>query len=87
MKSSKKVCGLSCLLYSLKSASTPTKMVCIPPENFVVVQNPVVRDDNGNVVVNDKGEDKLRYGDEEVRFHQDPFPLYFGEECGTLSVE
>lgn len=60
------------------------KMICIPPEHYVIVENPVVRDDKGDIVVNDNGEDKLRYGDEEVRFHQEPFPLYYGEVCGKV---
>jgi major vault protein len=59
-------------------------MICVPPEHYVVVQNPVVRDAQGVVVVDDKNEDKLKYGDEEIRFHQEPFPLYFGEEAGTF---
>lgn len=60
------------------------KMICIPPEHYVIIENPVVRDENGEVVVNDKGEDKLHFGEEEVRFHQEPFPLYFGEIASKL---
>eukprot|EP01127_Copromyxa_protea_P024609 TRINITY_DN978_c0_g1_i2.p1 TRINITY_DN978_c0_g1~~TRINITY_DN978_c0_g1_i2.p1 ORF type:complete len:357 (+),score=62.69 TRINITY_DN978_c0_g1_i2:159-1073(+) len=60
-------------------------MVCIPPEHYAIVHNPVVRDEHGNVVVNDKGEDKLRHGDEEIRFNQDPFHLHFGEVCGPIT--
>jgi len=64
----------------------PAKMISIPPDHYVVVENPVVRDESGNVVENAKGEDKLRYGDEEVRFHHpDPFPLYYGEVCSKVS--
>lgn len=73
--------------YSRYSAGTTLKMIIVPPEHYVVVQNPVVRDAKGAIVVNDKGEDKLRYGDEEIRFHQDPFPLYYGEEAGTFFEE
>lgn len=30
------------------------------------------------------GQVKLRHGDQEIRFSQDPFPLYEGESCGPV---
>jgi len=57
----------------------PEKMITIPPRNYCIVQNPVVRDDKGKVVFDTCGEAKLVFADLEIRFSQDPFPLYPGE--------
>ncbi|KNC53117.1 major vault protein [Thecamonas trahens ATCC 50062] len=61
----------------------PEKMITIPPRHYCVVGNPVVRDDGGNPVVDEYGQYKLRFGDEEVREAQDRFPLYPGESLVT----
>lgn len=57
----------------------PEKMVCVYPMKYCVILNPVVRLESGEPAVDANGQVKLRYGDEEYRFHQDPFPLYPGE--------
>ncbi len=57
----------------------PEPMIIVPPRHYCVVANPVVRDESGAPVHDDYGQAKLRYGDEEVRLTQDPFPLYPGE--------
>lgn len=59
----------------------PEKMITIPPRNYCVIENPVVRDAEKNTVVFDQksGEAKLVFADLEIRFSQDPFPLYPGE--------
>jgi major vault protein len=57
----------------------PEPMIIVPPRHYCVVANPVVRDAAGAPVHDDHGQAKLRYGDEEVRLAQDPFPLYPGE--------
>lgn len=58
----------------------PEAMVVVPPRHYGIVSNPVVRDAAGQPVSDKYGQVKLRYGDAEIRFEQDPFPLYPGEE-------
>ena len=57
----------------------PEPMVIIPPRNYVIVQNPVIRSENGTPLKNEHGNYKIRHGDEEIRFSRDPFALYPGE--------
>lgn len=57
----------------------PEEMLKIPPRHYVVISNPVVRNEKGLPVTDDSGNVKLRFGDEEIRFDKDPFPLYPGE--------
>lgn len=67
----------------------PTEMVAIPPRHYVVVGNPVAKSEAGVVlfdVVGDQKQIKLRHGEKEIRFQQDPFPLYPGESLvGSLT--
>jgi len=58
----------------------PTPMVIVPPRNYCIIANPVVRDAKGNVVTENGGTAKLRHGDEEVRIEQEPFALFPGEK-------
>jgi major vault protein len=62
-----------------KVVGGPSEMIMIPPRHYCVIANPVTRE-NGKVQVDSKGNAKLRHGDEEIRFSQEPFPLYPGEE-------
>lgn len=57
----------------------PKQMVTVPPRSYCIISNPAVFDDNGLVVLDRHNQVKLRHGDQEVRFHQEPFPLYPGE--------
>eukprot|EP01112_Ceratiomyxa_fruticulosa_P000715 TRINITY_DN10648_c0_g1_i1.p1 TRINITY_DN10648_c0_g1~~TRINITY_DN10648_c0_g1_i1.p1 ORF type:complete len:438 (+),score=81.00 TRINITY_DN10648_c0_g1_i1:161-1474(+) len=63
----------------------PEKMIVIPPMSFCIIENPVVRDEKGNVVFEKSGQVKLRHGDREIRGREvgfivdEPFPLYPGE--------
>jgi major vault protein len=57
----------------------PEKMITIPPRNYCVIQNPVGRDAENKVLFDASGEAKLIFADSEIRFSQDPFPLYPGE--------
>ena len=57
----------------------PEEMVQIPPRHYCIVQNPVIRTEDGTVALGPHQQIKLRYGDYEVRLEQDPFPLYPGE--------
>jgi major vault protein len=63
-----------------KLVSGPDAMIMIPPRNYCIIQNPVQRDEKGNTVKDEGGQIKVRHGDEEVRFEQDPFPLFPGEK-------
>jgi len=63
-----------------KVVSGPNEMIMIPPRHYCVIANPVARDGSGKVIVDSNGNAKLRHGDEEIRFSQEPFPLYPGEE-------
>lgn len=58
-------------------------MVTIPPRHYVVVGNPVLRNDSGEILFTGDGahrQVKLSHADREIRLSQDPFPLYPGEE-------
>eukprot|EP01087_Luapelamoeba_hula_P005226 TRINITY_DN152_c0_g1_i4.p1 TRINITY_DN152_c0_g1~~TRINITY_DN152_c0_g1_i4.p1 ORF type:complete len:817 (+),score=165.60 TRINITY_DN152_c0_g1_i4:150-2600(+) len=56
----------------------PTPMVMIPPRHYCIIANPILRED-GEPVFEENGNVKLRHGDEEIRFEQEPFPLFPGE--------
>jgi len=63
-----------------KVVGGPEPMIMIPPRHYCVISNPVTRDSKGLLVTEKNGGVKLRHGDEEIRFEQDPFPLYPGEK-------
>lgn len=56
----------------------PTPMVIVPPRHYCIISNPVVTV-KGTPQKDAHGQFKLRHGDEEVRQHTEPFPLYPGE--------
>lgn len=58
----------------------PEPMIIVPPRHYCIVVNPVLRDDAGQPLSDEHGQIRLQYGDQEIRFAQDPFPLYPGEE-------
>lgn len=57
----------------------PQNMITIPPRHYCIIENPALRDANSDVVVDQNGQVKLCHADQEIRFTQDPFPLYPGE--------
>lgn len=57
----------------------PEKMITIPPRHYCIVENPVLRDKDSQVVVDTNGQIKLAHADQDIRLAQDPFPLYPGE--------
>jgi len=60
----------------------PVKMVHIPPWNYCVIWNPAVRDDKGEVIMTSFGEPKVKFGEIEIRTHEqwsEPFPLQIYE--------
>jgi len=63
-----------------KVVGGPEPMIIIPPRNYCIIANPVTRDEKGRIVTDSTGQVKYRHGDEEIRFEQDPFPLYPGEK-------
>ena len=63
-----------------KLVAGPEPMVMVPPRHYCLVANPVKRNDaDGEVAVDTNGQAVVRWGDEEIRFEQEPFPLYPGE--------
>ena len=76
-----------------KIVTEPTPMIMIPPRNYCVIKNPIVRDAKDQPVLDKHNNYKLKHDEEEIRFAQDPFPLYPGEKnfrksycpsiCGT----
>lgn len=58
----------------------PEKMIIVPPRHYCTIQNPVFRDENMQIQIDELGQAKLQHAEEEVRLQQDPFPLYPGEE-------
>ena len=65
------------------SGDDPIKMVIIPPRHYVIINNPAVRDESKEVVLDRFGQTTIRHGDKEIRFSEqygEPFPLYPGEK-------
>ena len=62
-----------------KVVSGPEAMVTLPPRYYCRIANPVVRDAAGAPQYDRYGQVRVRHGDEEIRFTQEPFPLYPGE--------
>lgn len=58
----------------------PERMITLPPRHYCIVENPVLRDADNKVVYDASSEAKLVFADLEIRFSQDPFPLYPGEK-------
>ena len=64
----------------------PSPMITVPPRHYCIIQNPVVRDAKGAIVTDKWGQAKNLWSDEEIRFTQEPFPLYPGEKLsGSVS--
>jgi major vault protein len=63
-----------------KIVEGPSQMIMIPPRSYCIISNPIVRNKDGSIVRDAQGNIKLRFGDEEIRFEQEPFPLYPGEK-------
>lgn len=61
------------------TTAAPLPYVSVPPQKYCIVLNPILRDSTGGLVLDGLGQAKVRLGNREIRFHQDPFPLYPGE--------
>lgn len=60
----------------------PSKMLLVPPRQYCVIADPVVKNKDGEAVRDKSGQFKLRHGETEVRMNKhyaQPFPLYPGE--------
>lgn len=58
-------------------------MIKLPPNNYCIIKNPVVRDAEGQLIKSEYNEVKVRFEDFEIRTandYPDPFPLYPYEE-------
>jgi major vault protein len=66
-----------------------TKMTVIPPNYYVCIKNPVLKDENNDPVFDKYGQVKLAYKELEYRFNENypaPFYLHYGEEiAGKVS--
>jgi major vault protein len=61
----------------------PEAMVVVPPRHYCTISNPVIRDDKGIPVTDPYGQVQVREGDQEIRFEQQPFPLFPGEKLDS----
>ncbi len=60
--------------------ANPEPMIMIPPRHYAIIDNPIIRNSATKKPELDQfGQVRLRHGDQEIRFSQDPFPLYPGE--------
>ncbi len=60
-------------------AQDPQAMIVVPPHHYCVVANPVICESDGTPQRDAYGQVRLRHGDMDMRFAQEPFPLYPGE--------
>jgi major vault protein len=63
--------------------SAPRHTIVIPPGYYCVVADPVKRDADDKPLRDAKGQWQLRFGDQEVRETQEPFPLCPGESIAV----
>mmetsp|Transcript_34849 Transcript_34849/g.58347 ORF Transcript_34849/g.58347 Transcript_34849/m.58347 type:complete len:876 (-) Transcript_34849:168-2795(-) len=63
-----------------KVVAGPDAMITVPPRTYCIISNPVLRDKDGRPIKDSNGQARLIHGDQEIRFAQDPFPLYPGEK-------
>jgi major vault protein len=57
--------------------------VTLPPLHYCIIEDPVIKDDAGELVYDKHGQVKINLGDSEIRtamIFKQPFPLYFGEK-------
>src|SRR3989338_3616570 len=57
----------------------PQEMLMIPPRQYVVIENPVVRNAQRQPTRDKNGNYQLLQSETEIRLTQEPFPLYPGE--------
>ena len=57
----------------------PKASIAIPPRCYCRIRHPHIRGDDKAPLIDEYGQVRLRVGDEEIRFEQEPFPLMPGE--------
>jgi hypothetical protein len=64
----------------------PRTFVKIPPNHYCEVQNPVLRNEKGDLVMDAFGMVEIQHGAVEIRLHSNtkPFPLYPGKKNFTF---
>lgn len=61
------------------TGENPVKMIILQPNTYCEITNPVIRNEEGELVRDKYNQVNLKYGEIEFRFHQqysEPFPLY-----------
>jgi len=61
----------------------PERMITVPPRHYCIIENPVMRDEEGEIMFDGIGQAKLSHADQEIRLAQEPFALYPGEVYKT----
>lgn len=54
-------------------------MIVVPPRHYCIIENPVAKNDDGEILLDKSGQVKLCHADLDIRLAQEPFPLYPGE--------
>lgn len=57
----------------------PERMITVPPRHFCIIENPVVRNKDNEIVLDASGQARLSHADQDIRIAQEPFPLWPGE--------
>ena len=77
------VCRVGPMVFTRKDHEkvlfSPKQCISIPPRCYCRIRNPCVLNAQGEPEEDENGQVKLRVGDEEIRFEQEPFPLMPGE--------
>jgi major vault protein len=58
----------------------PEPMIVVPPRHYATIENPVLKDKEGRIVLDRHRQAMLRHGELEIRGEREPFPLYPGEK-------
>ncbi|KAL5016265.1 hypothetical protein ScPMuIL_005854 [Solemya velum] len=62
----------------------PEKMITVPPRHYCIIENPVQRNKDDDVIRDKNGQVKLLHADQDIRLAQDPFPLFPGENLKQI---
>jgi major vault protein len=54
-----------------KVVAGPEAMIMVPPRNYCIIANPVMKNEKGAIVKDQNNQAKLRHGDEEIRYHDE----------------
>jgi len=68
---------------NITSGSSPQRYIILQPYHYCLINNPVIRDDKGELVYDKHGQVKVNIGESEYRTldgYPEPFPLYPCEE-------